>query len=516
MIVSEMSSLPRGWVRENLAQLIDPRTEKVLPSSLPDLQFIGMDHVEPHTTRILGSVPASSMKSSAARFYQGDVLYGRLRPYLNKVAEPSFDGLASAEFIVLPTNELLDSKFLKYRLSALDFVSFASHLDEGDRPRVGFDQIGVFEVLVPPAKEQRRIVAKLEELFSELDAGIESLKTAREQLKLYRQALLKHAFEGKLTAAWRAENADKFESAEELLERISKDRAERYQQRMAEWKEAVQKWEENGKKGPKPSKAGTTKAIEPPTDLASADTSELPAGWRWSHVGEFFDVYVGATPSRRRSDYWDGEIAWVSSGEVAFCRISETKEKITAAGYSSASTIAHPPGTVMLAMIGEGKTRGQAAILDILAAHNQNTAAIRVSETGCSPEYLYHYLALRYEATRKLGSGNNQKALNKDRVARLRVPICAIEEQREIANLLEEQLSALDVLNQEIHDSLSRAEALRQSILKRAFSGQLVPQDPSDEPASVLLERIRAELASAANANPGGRQRRAPKLAAKR
>src|SRR6202007_387246 len=102
------------------------------------------------------------------RFYAGDVLYGRLRPYLNKVTKPQFSGLASAEFIVFPDTPLIKSDFLKYRLNAVDFVNFASHLNEGDRPRVGFDQIGDFKLLIPPPNEQKRIVAMIEELFSEL------------------------------------------------------------------------------------------------------------------------------------------------------------------------------------------------------------------------------------------------------------------------------------------------------------------------------------------------------------
>ncbi|MEX5623970.1 hypothetical protein ABFV62_27985, partial [Pseudomonas syringae] len=93
--------------------------------------------------------------------------------------------------------------------------------------------------------------------------------------------------------------------------------------------------------------------------------------------------------------------------------IKTTKESITEAGYKSASTTIHPAGTVMLAMIGQGKTRGQPAILDIEACHNQNTAALRVHSTYCISEYLYYYLYERYEETRRVGSGNNQQALNK-------------------------------------------------------------------------------------------------------
>ena len=211
-MASEKTQLPGGWVAAPLSEAIQPRTEKVVPSDHPESRFIGMDHVESLSTKILGSLPAAAMKSSAASFRAGDVLYGRLRPYLNKVAQPNFDGLASAEFIVFPDTVLISSPFLKHRLNAADFVSYASHLNEGDRPRVSFDQIGEFEILIPPPLEQHRIVAKIEELFSELDRGIESLKTAREQLKVYRQAVLKHAFEGKLTAQWREENKDKLET----------------------------------------------------------------------------------------------------------------------------------------------------------------------------------------------------------------------------------------------------------------------------------------------------------------
>jgi type I restriction enzyme S subunit len=262
-----------------LSDVIEPRGEKVSPSDFPEFPFIGMDHVEAHSTRIIGSVPASSMKSAASRFYSGDVLYGRLRPYLNKVAQPHFDGVASGEFIVFSDTELVKSEFLKYRLNAADFVSFANHLNEGDRPRVNFGQIGDFEILLPPLPEQQRIVAKIEELFTELDAGIASLHTAQAQLKTYRQALLKHAFEGKLTADWRAENAEKLEPAAVLLQRIADERQSRYGVEVAEW-EAGGK--EAGNRGRKP------RALKDAPPLSAAELADLPAlpeGWAWGKLG---------------------------------------------------------------------------------------------------------------------------------------------------------------------------------------------------------------------------------------
>ena len=114
---------------------------------------------------------------------------------------------------------------------------------------------------MPPKNEQHRIVAKIEELFSELDKGIESLKTARAQLDIYRQAVLKHAFEGKLTAQWREENKDKLEKPEQLLARIKQERETRYERKLKESKAAVKEWEGEGEQGEKTNKAQKAKRL---------------------------------------------------------------------------------------------------------------------------------------------------------------------------------------------------------------------------------------------------------------
>lgn len=345
---------------------------------------------------------------------------------------------------------------------------------------------------LPPLNEQKRIVSKIEELFSELDNGIAALKTARERLKVYRQAVLKHAFEGKLTAKWREENADKLESPEQLLARIQHEREARYQEQLEDWQAAVKEWEANGKKGKKPSKP---KEFVKQGEIGAGYELgfNIPETWKSMLIGNVFSVHVGGTPSRKKKEFWDGEIFWVSSGEVAFCEIFNTTETITTTGYENTSTEIHQEGTILLAMIGEGKTRGQVAILRVPAAHNQNTAAIRVSEIGLSPEFIYYFFQYQYEDTRRVGSGNNQKALNKNRVASIQFPFCSVEEQVTVVQALSEKLSFVENLNNELNIQLEKAETLRQSILKKAFSGQLVPQDPSDEPASKLLARIQAE-----------------------
>jgi len=233
----------------------------------------------------------------------------------------------------------------------------------------------------------------------------------------------------------------------------------------------------------------------------------LPEGWKWEKLGQISNVYIGSTPKRNNSEYWDGQINWISSGEVSFCNIFETKEKISQKGLDNSSCKVHPPGTVILAMIGEGKTRGQAALLKVNASHNQNTAAIHVSEKFL-PNLLYYYFVYTYQKNRSIGSGNNQKALNKERIKNFDIPVCSISEQSLIVSEIEKRLSVCDKLEESIAQSLLQADALRQSILKKAFEGRLVPQDPDDEPASVLLQRIRAERGAvvAKNATAGAKK----------
>ena len=223
-------------------------------------------------------------------------------------------------------------------------------------------------------------------------------------------------------------------------------------------------------------------------------------------LGDFASIFVGATPSRRRPELWGGGVPWVSSGEVAFSRISKTRETITPDAIGLGDRL-HPPGTVLLGMIGEGKTRGQAAIIDVAATHNQNSAAIRLDPDTWTPEWLYYVLMARYEVTRRAGSGGQQPALNRSRVAGLAVPVPPLEEQRRIVARVEEQLSAIEALRAAVERAQRRSASLRRAVLERAFRGELVPQDPLDEPAAALLTRIRAERATGVSQSRGRKGR---------
>ena len=345
--------------------------------------------------------------------------------------------------------------------------------------------IGEIGLPLPPAAEQIRIAAKLEELLSDLDAGVAELKAAQKKLAQYRQSLLKAAVEGALTAAWRTQHQPT-ETGAQLLQRILQERRARWEARQ------LAKFAEQGKTPPKDWQKKYPEPVQPDT----SGLPELPQGWVWSSIGQCFQVAVGATPSRKEPAYWNGAIPWVSSGEVRFCHITATKEQITEDGLLNSSTQINPVGSVLLGMIGEGKTRGQVAILDVEAANNQNCAAIWVSETEIPPEYVYCWLWSQYEQTRRGSSGNNQPALNKSIVERICLPLAPVDELKETMRVVDGELERILEQVAAIDHALQQSTAQRQNILRAAFSGQLVPQDPHDKPASALLERIRAERAA--------------------
>lgn len=356
--------------------------------------------------------------------------------------------------------------------------------------------IGEIELPLPPLAEQARIVAKLEELLSELDAGVAELRAAQRKLGQYRQSLLKAAVEGALTATWRAQNPPT-ETGAELLQRILKERRERWEAKQ------LAKFHEQGKTPPK----DWQKKYPEPTQPDTTNLPELPEGWVSSSIGQCFHVAIGATPSRKKATYWEGAIPWVSSGEVCFSRITTTKETITEEGLHNSSTQINPIGSVLLGMIGEGKTRGQVAILNVEAANNQNCAAIWVTETDIPSEYIYFWLWSQYEQTRHGSSGNNQPALNKSIVEKIYFPLAPVSETREIVRIVNQTIGAISEQEEAVKLSLKQAAAQRQNILRAAFAGELVGQDPEDEPASVLLERIRTERAAQENAKkPRGRK----------
>ncbi|NBC01022.1 MAG: hypothetical protein GVY15_09215 [Bacteroidetes bacterium] len=416
------------------------------------------------------NITEKGLSSCSARLLpEGSVLFSSRAPIGYTVIAKNPISTNQGFKNLIPGDSVTSEYVYHYLLASKSLAeSFASGTTFKELSAARFKKI---PIPVPPLPEQHRIVDKIEELFSNLDAGVASLKTARRQVDRYRQSVLQAAVEGRLTADWRQSHDP--EPAEELLERI-------LEERRVQWENDYRaKYEAKGKEPP----SGWKKRYKEPESPDNEDLPALPEGWVWTSLGQAFDVHVGATPRRSREEYWDGEIRWANSSEINQRSITDTEETITEEGLNNCSTDVHPAGTLLLGMIGQGPTRGMVAKLEVPAAHSQNSAAIRVSMSDVPPMFVYFYLESQYQALRRLGSGNNQKALNKGITQKIPIPLSPLAEQKQIVAEVERLLSVADDTAATIDRGLQRAERLRQSILKQAFSGTLVAPDPDSAPA---------------------------------
>jgi type I restriction enzyme S subunit len=190
-------------------------------------------------------------------------------------------------------------------------------------------------------------------------------------------------------------------------------------------------------------------------------------------TGATFKVTTGGTPSRGNSAFWGGDVKWVSSGEVNFRVIVDTNEKITDVGVANSNAKIYPPGTVLVAMIGQGKTRGQCAILGCHAATNQNVAGIHVYETAHLPEYVYWWFYSQYVENRAAETGTAQPALSGERVKQIPIPLPAPEEQRRVVAYLDDLKAKVGALKKLQAETAAELDALLPSILDKAFKGEL-------------------------------------------
>ncbi len=342
---------------------------------------------------------------------------------------------------------------------------------------------------LPPYAEQQRIVAKIEELFTKLDAGVASLKIAKKQLKRYRQSVLKAAVEGELTREWREKHKDELEPASVLLERILKERR-------AKWEaDQLVKMQAQGKP-PKDDK-WKAKYQEPAVpDLKSLP--ELPENWLWVSVEQAGDVSGGLTKNSKR-DKLKVRLPYLRVANVYAGKLELDVIKDIGVEREEIQRILLSKGDLLI-VEGNGSLDqiGRVALWNGSidpCLHQNHLIKVRFDPIRIG-EYVIYWLLSRGGRdfiTRAASSTSGLHTLSLSKVASLPMPLPPLVEQEQITAEVERRFSVADEIEATLDAELKRAERLRQSILKRAFEGKLVPQDPNDEPASVLLERIKAE-----------------------
>lgn len=364
---------------------------------------------------------------------------------------------------------LIDKKYFYYFLKSPSYWESIGKKKIGIAvPNVNASKLKQIEIPLVSLPEQHRIVSKIEELFTKLDAGVENLKKIQKEIKRYRQAVLKHAFEGKLTEEWRKANKDKLEPASELLKKIKEER-----------KKAL------GKK---------YKELPP---INKSDLPQLPEGWEWTRIGE--TNYINPRLSNININ---------DSTTVTFLPMKSVEEETGKADTAIKKKYKEVKkgytyfidGDVLFAKITPCMENGKVTVVNNLengiGFGSTEFHVIRVISKEIVNKYIFFYVVrekYRREAKSNMSGAVGQLRVPTSFVEESYFPLPCFPEQHKIVEEIELLFSVADEVEKIVEKSLKESERLRQSILKIAFEGRLVPQDPNDEPAEKLLERIRVE-----------------------
>ena len=517
-----MTELPKGWAVATMGDLLlaiqagkslkcEERPPKENERGVVKVSAVTWGTFDAAQSKTL---PKSFEPMSDTAIKAGDFLFSRANTLelvgavvLVRNDHPNL--FLSDKILRLDLDPALKPWLLKY-LQSLEGKRKLAAVSTGNQAsmrNIGQNELKSVSIPLPPLNEQRRIVEKIEAMFERIDKGAENLRGAKATLALYRQSLLKSAFEGKLTADWRAQNADKLETPKTLLARIQKERETRYKSALDDWQTALAEWRAGGEVGRKPGKPGRPPEIIGEAVFPSGKVAQVPTSWRWSPMSDVGRTSGGLTKNQKRESLARKakylRVANIYSNELRLDHISEigvTDEEFSKSRLEKGD---------LLFVEGNGSLDqiGRVAVWDgsIPDITHQNHL-IRFSPDGLLDSQFAMLFMIspvgRDLIKAQASSTSGLHTLSISKIANLPVPICSPAEQAEIIRILDARLTAADRMEAEIDAALSRSGALRQSILKRAFAGSLVPQDPTDEPAPTLLARIKAERAKAGKTKP--------------
>ena len=346
---------------------------------------------------------------------KGDVVVNKLLAWMGAVGHSEYEGVTSPAYDILRPTRTFNSKFYHYlfrnEIAQQEFKRWSRGIMEM-RLRLYFEELGRILMPFPPEEEIEKIANFLDFETAKIDTLIEKQQQLIALLKEKRQAVISHA---------------------------------------------------------------VTKGLNPNAPMRDSGVEwlgEVPEHWGVSSLGYYASISTGATPDRSKSQYWGGNIPWVKTGEVKYDEITETEEHITYEGVANSAVTLSPPGTLLMAMYGQGVTRGRVALLSISATYNQACAAITPNEKIWN-EYLRYFFMAAYHAIRDGGNETSQMNLNADIVSKFKVAIPEMEEQHEIVELLDVELKNFDFLIEKAVEAIELMQERRTALISAAVTGKI-------------------------------------------
>lgn len=447
MTLHDAESLPAGWVSVPLGALVAPSPDRVHPTDCPDAPFVSLEHIESGTHRIVGRGLATDVSSEKTPFKAGDVLYGRLRPYLNKVCIPDFDGICSTDILVFPQTDGLLNQYLLYFLSQPASVQYATHNATGiSLPRVSFQKLAELHFPLPPLAEQQRIVNLVGLLLARIHAVDETLASIPGILDHIHELVLYAACSGFLTEQWREQSG----------ERSSRS----YSTNHVIGTRVPQNWH--------------SVTLSQATELVTSGSRDWSA--YYSEDGALF-----IRSQNIRDDTLD-------LADVAHVRPPE-------GGEGSRTRVRR--SDMLLTITGANVTKSAIVDQDLPEAYvNQHVALIRLNE----PEAV-HFLHLwtisprngrRYLSDAAYGGG--KPGLSLGQVRNMPIALPPINEQRVIVSKAAAFRNWIDSVRHRVNQTRQVVADVTGEVFARACRGELVPQNPGEESAGRLLQNIKEQL----------------------
>ena len=490
----QVQKIPQGWKKTTLNDICLP-VNKVKPRDTPNQPFAYLDitSVDNSTFRVVSPkfyLGRDAPSRARQKVRSGDTLFSTVRTYLKNVAmiPPDLDGaVASTGFCVLRPANGIDLRFMFHLVLDDAFTSNLNPLQRGTSyPAVRDRDVLSQKVLLPPLAEQHRIVAGIERHLTRLDASVAALKRVQVNLERYRASVLKDACEGKLVPTEaklaRAEGRD-YEPADQLLKRILAERRVRTE---------AQK------------RRGRRYKEQTPVDTSALP--ELSEGWAWARIGQLSSRIEYGTSTKAGSI--PTGIPVLRMGNIQDGELNFSDLKYLEGDHPETQKTILSHGDLLFNRTNSAELVGKSAVYkDWHPKACFASYLIRVSFlSDTTSDYVCTFINSQHGRayiaqvrSQQVGQAN----VNGTKLAAMPIPLPPLTEQRRIVAEVERRISVIQQTEAAVETNLARAARLRQSILKQAFSGRLVPQDPNDEPASVLLKRIRADRAEAqAKAKP--------------